>query len=235
MDSLYELSSRAIRRLYDARIDTPPVLDMDSYFPEGHRFQREWQAIRGEAMAILDSARPIPRFHDIMPAQADISATDGRDWRMFLLRVYGQDIRSNLAHCPRLAQLLAASPEVLSATLSFLAPHKHIPRHRGPFRGVMRFHLGLKIPSEPGGRPATIMMIDDHEYRISDGEMLLWDDTFPHEVWNDSDQWRIALLLDVRRRQLPPDMALLSRLLIAGIGAVARRRLPAMVAAGRNG
>lgn len=224
MDSLYELSSRAIRRLYDARIDTPPVLDMDSYFPEGHRFQREWEAIRGEAMAILDSARPIPRFHDIMPAQADISATDGRDWRMFLLQVYGQDIRSNLAHCPRLAELLAASPEVLSATLSFLAPHKHIPRHSGPFRGILRYQLNLEAPLASDGQPAAVLWLAGQEHRLAAGEQLLWDDTYPHEVWNRSEQTRVALLLDVHRPDMPLDLRLLSSAVTKGVGLVARWR-----------
>ena len=81
----------------------------------------------------------------------------------------------------------------------------------------MRFHLGLKIPREESGRPATIMMIDDREYRISDGECLLWDDTFPHEVMNNSDEPRIALLLDVWRPNMPVDMEILSRLIVSAV------------------
>ncbi|MGH9200060.1 MAG: aspartyl/asparaginyl beta-hydroxylase domain-containing protein [Vicinamibacterales bacterium] len=48
----------------------------------------------------------------------------------------------------------------------------------------------------------------------SNGECLLWDDTYPHEVLNESDEVRIALLLDVWRRGMPFDMELLSRLLV---------------------
>ncbi|MEO8667041.1 MAG: aspartyl/asparaginyl beta-hydroxylase domain-containing protein, partial [Bauldia sp.] len=97
------------------------------------------------------------------------------------------------------------------------APRKHIPRHRGPFRGILRFHLGLQIPMEPDGRPATVMMIDDREHRIADGEGLLWDDTYPHEVFNNSDQPRIALLLDVWRPNMPADMEVLSRLIVGAV------------------
>ena len=28
-----------------------------------------------------------------------------------------------------------------SAALSFFAPQKHVPEHRGPFRGVIRYYL----------------------------------------------------------------------------------------------
>ena len=159
----------------------------------------------------------MPRFHDIMPEQADISANDGTDWRMLILKAYGVAVPENIAKMPTLARLLDECPEVKSATVSFLAPRKHIPRHRGPFRGVMRFHLGLKIPREPSGRPATIMMIDDNEYRITDGECLLWDDTFPHEVMNNADEPRIALLLDVWRPHMPVDMEILSRVIVGAV------------------
>ena len=45
------------------------------------------------------------------------------------------------------------------------------------------------------------MNIDGVPYRLGDGESLLWDDTYPHEVWNRSDRVRIALLLDVWRKR----------------------------------
>lgn len=224
MSSLYDLSANAVRRLYDARIDTPPVLDTDIYFPNAAKFVDAWQSLRDEALAVAARMQAIPRFHEIMPAQTPISANDGKDWRVLLLKVYGTDIDRNMAACPTLARIIAASPDVISATLSFLAPHKHIPRHRGPFRGVLRFQLGLSVPIDADGRPAAVLSLDDHEHRIGNGEHLLWDDTYPHEVWNHSDQPRTALLLDVRRRHMPMDMRLLSNALIASVGMVARWR-----------
>ncbi|RDS81556.1 aspartyl/asparaginyl beta-hydroxylase domain-containing protein [Dyella monticola] len=224
MSLLYDLSANAVRRLYDARIDTPPVLDTDTYFPDAVRFIQAWPALREEALAIAERMQAIPRFHEIMPAQMPISANDGRDWRIYVLKVYGTDIDKNLAACPTLARILAASPDVLSATLSFLAPRKHIPQHRGPFRGVLRFQLGLSVPLDTDGQPAAVLALNDREHRIGDGQHLLWDDTYPHEVWNNSDQLRIALLLDVRRRHMPMDLRLLSRALIASVGMVARLR-----------
>ncbi|RUL75394.1 aspartyl/asparaginyl beta-hydroxylase domain-containing protein [Dyella choica] len=224
MSLLYDLSANAVRRLYDARIDTPPVLDASLYFPAASRFGDAWQAIRDEALAVATQMQAIPRFHEVMPAQTSISANDGKDWRVYLLKVYGTGIARHLAACPTLAQLIASTPDVLSATLSFLAPRKHIPQHRGPFRGVLRFQLGLSVPVDGQGRPAAVLSLDGHEHRIGQGEYLLWDDTYPHEVFNHSDEPRIALLLDVRRRHLPMDMRLLSGALIASVGVVARLR-----------
>ncbi|GGA30499.1 aspartyl/asparaginyl beta-hydroxylase domain-containing protein [Dyella nitratireducens] len=224
MSLLYDLSANAVRRLYDTRIDTPPVLDAGFYFPDAARFAGAWQAIRDEALAVAARMQSIPRFHEVMPAQMPISGNDGKDWRVYILKVYGTNIDKHLAACPMLAQLLASTPDVLSATLSFLAPRKHIPRHRGPFRGVLRYQLGLSVPVDMEGRPAAVLLLNDHEHRIGNGEHLLWDDTYPHEVWNHSDEMRAALLLDVRRRHMPMDLRLLSSALIASVGMVARWR-----------
>ncbi|CDX39771.1 conserved hypothetical protein [Mesorhizobium sp. ORS 3359] len=215
MTGAYDLGTNLVRRIYEKRIDAPAILDAGTHFPNAAKFAAAWQEIRDEALAAkLNKA---PRFHDIMPEQADISANDGLDWRMFVLKAYDMTVPENLARMPVLSRLLTECPEVKSAAVSFLAPRKHIPPHRGPFRGIMRFHLGLAIPKQPDGRPATIMMINHEERRIADGECMLWDDTFEHEVMNNSDQPRVALLLDVWRPQMPLDMEILSRVIVRGV------------------
>ena len=215
MSSLYDRAADVARYVYDRRIVGPPVLDLAANFPGAARFAGAWREIREEALGVAVNLARVPRFHEIMPEQAEISDNDHRDWRMFILKAYGAKVAGNIAQCPRLAALVAAAPDVLSASLSFLAPRKHIPPHRGPFRGVLRFYLALAMPRLADGRPAAVLKIADREYRIAEGDCLLWDDTYVHEVWNHSDELRTVLLLDVRRRGMPADMELLSRLLIA--------------------
>ena len=217
MPALYDCATTALRRLYDLRIDAGPVLDYASLFPDAARFTVAWRTIRDEALAIAADMPRIPRFHDIMAEQAPISANDGRDWRMFIMQAYGVKFRRNLERCPALAQIVRASPDVLSASFSFLAPGKHIPPHHGPFRGILRGYLVLSMPLAPSGMPAAVLKVDRREYRLHDGEFMLWDDTFEHEVRNESDQVRIVLLLDIRRRGLPADMRLLSEMVISAV------------------
>jgi aspartate beta-hydroxylase len=210
--SLYDHASGVVRTIYDRRINTPAILNAAHYFPRAQTFQQRWQDIRKDAQAIR--LENVPRFHEIMGAQEEISANDGRDWRMFILRAYGTDIAQNIERCPAIASLLADSTEIISCVLSFLAPGKHIPRHRGPFRGILRFHLMLTMPRAADGSPACTLEIDGESYRLADGDCLLWDDTYPHEVWNRSDEVRTALLLDVWRRDMPADLNVLSRAIV---------------------
>jgi aspartate beta-hydroxylase len=224
MGAFYERTAYVVRSIYDRRIVGPPTLPLAEYFPDAARFLTAWRDIRDEALVLARTLERIPRFHEFMPEQMEISANDQRDWRLFVLKAYGTEIPANMAACPVLSSLTAASTDVLSTSLSFLAPGKHIPCHRGPFRGVLRFYLGLSIPCAEDGLPATTLTIDGVEHRIGDGECLLWDDTYPHEVWNRSNSVRAALLLDVRRAGMPLDMKVLSRMLIAVAGIGIRMR-----------
>jgi len=217
--NIYDRTGDALRWLYDRRIRGEAVLDPDIQFPNSRRFAETWIQMRHEALAIAENLQRVPRFHELMPEQESISANDNRDWRIFVLKAYGVDVPENLVRCPVTASLLKACPEVLSASFSYLAPGKHIPEHRGPFRGVLRYHLGLSMPRDAAGRLGAVLWVDGVAHRLADGGSLLWDDTFPHEVKNDTDGVRIALLLDVWRDGMPPDMVLLSHLVVGVVRA----------------
>lgn len=224
MAAIYDFGARKLRDLYDRRIHCGAELDAAALFPDAARFTGAWRAIRDEALAVSRDLSRIPRFHEIMREQAAISANDARDWRMFIMQAYGVRFPQNLGRCPTLASIVAASPDVLSASFSFLAPGKRIPPHRGPFRGILRGYLVLSMPRRADGAPAAVLKIDGRDYRLDDGQFLLWDDTFEHEVWNESDDVRIVLLLDIRRRDLPTALALLSGALIRIVRVAIRLR-----------
>ncbi|HEY1710214.1 MAG TPA: aspartyl/asparaginyl beta-hydroxylase domain-containing protein [Rhizomicrobium sp.] len=213
--ALYDRTADAVRDLYDRRIQEAPVLSERRFFPQAHLFRENWQDIRDEAAGISEGRlAAIPRFHELMEEQKEISANDGRDWRLFILKAYGREWKHNLARCPRTAAILAQCPSVLSASFSFLAPGKHIPEHRGPFRGVVRFHLGLSMPRKADGKLGAVLWVDGEPHYLDDGGTLLWDDTYPHEVLNATDGVRVALLLDVWRANMPADLRALSSLIV---------------------
>jgi aspartate beta-hydroxylase len=230
MAAFYDFGARALRNLYDRQISSGPVLDSAASFPDATRFVQAWQPLREEALALARHLERVPRFHEIMHEQASISANDARDWRMHILQAYGMRFGKNLESCPTVGRLLDACPDVLSASFSFLAPGKHIPPHRGPFRGVLRGYLVLSMPRRADGTPAAVLKIDGREYRLNEGQFLLWDDTFEHEVWNDSDEVRVVLLLDIRRPGMPLHLTLLSGALVRLVRMAMRlRRVPIMV------
>ncbi|HSY86891.1 MAG TPA: aspartyl/asparaginyl beta-hydroxylase domain-containing protein, partial [Verrucomicrobiae bacterium] len=69
MAIFYDRAADLIRKIYDSRIQAPPVLDLDRHFPDGQRFVRAWPEIRAEALAIAQRLSRVPRFHEIMKEQ----------------------------------------------------------------------------------------------------------------------------------------------------------------------
>ena len=98
--------------------------------------------------------------------------------------------------CPQTAALLARLPGLQNAWFSILAPHYHIPPHRGPTRAVVRAHLALKVPAQAQD---CWIRVADERYSWREGEVVLFDDTYEHEVRNDTDETRVVLFIDVLR------------------------------------
>jgi aspartate beta-hydroxylase len=213
--SLYDRSAETVRRIYDRRIQEPPLLDEERFFPQAQLFRDSFPDIQREALQIAtERLNRVPRFHEIMPEQAEISANDGVDWRMFTMKAYGRKIPEHMRTCPATMRVVDSCPGVLSASFSFLAPGKHIPEHRGPFRGIVRFHLGLSMPRNENGELGAVLWVDGVPHYLDNGDTLLWDDTYAHEVLNDTKDVRIALLLDIWREGMPADMRVLSNLIV---------------------
>jgi aspartate beta-hydroxylase len=114
MSLSYNSAVDLIRSVYDRGIKTPPVLDTQRYFPNASIFTERWRDIRDEALSAATELGNVPRFHEIMAAQSDISANDGRDWRVLILKAYGLELPQSLKHCPVIASLLAQAPEAVS-------------------------------------------------------------------------------------------------------------------------
>ncbi len=103
--------------------------------------------------------------------------------------------------------MLDSIPGLKTAFFSVLAPGKHIPAHSGPYKGVLRGHLGLMIP-EP--REQCRIRVDDEIRHWEEGKCMVFDDRFDHQVWNDTDGSRVVLFIDVER-PLPTPIALINK------------------------
>jgi ornithine lipid ester-linked acyl 2-hydroxylase len=169
-----------------------PVLDVRD-FPWTALLREHWQDIRDEAVAVALRGRAAPSLATISPDHRSIAEVDM--WRSFFLWGYGFPIEDNLARCPRTAALVGQVPGLNSAFFSILAPGTHIPEHRGVTKGLITCHLGLVVPRDGDVR----MRVDDRIVRWAEGETLVFDDTYDHEVWNETAGTRVVLLIQFER------------------------------------
>src|SRR5579863_8403441 len=171
----------------------PHIYDRTT-FPWAGQVEAEWKLIRAELDQVMKYRDQIPSFHEILKEVTTITADD--QWKTYFLAGIGMDCEENARRCPETMRLLKKIPGMKTAFFSILSPHKHIPAHRGAYNGILRFHLGLLVP-EP--REKCRIRIGNDFCSWSEGKSLIFDDTFNHEVWNDTDGYRVVLFVDFAR------------------------------------
>ena len=187
------------------------------------KLENNWQLIRKEQNVILQSVDRLPSLHDI--SQVDYGLSYDHQWKTYFLYGYGIKMHQNCKYCPATTRLIESIPGMKTAFFSVLLPGKHIPKHRGPYKGVLRYHLALKVPRDR--KNCRIRVGNEFAY-WSEGKSMLFDDSFPHEIWNSTDEIRVVLFMDIVRPCKFP-VSLLNHLLLYLI-----RRSPFIQDARRN-
>jgi beta-hydroxylase len=186
------------------------VIFPNALFPWTADLEANWQRIRIEADHVLKNMQTVPPVRQVSPDH-ELIAPDDR-WRGFILWGYGLKWERNCKLCPETANLLERIPGLLSAFFSVMQAGAHVPRHTGPTKAILTAHLGIKVPVNSG---ACHMQIGAQDFSWVDGQMVVFDDMYPHEVWNDSDQDRVILLLHVKRPETFPGSLLRETLFAA--------------------
>ena len=163
-------------------------------FPWVQELEANWMVIRQELKEVLRDVDELPNFQDISKRQSRI-ANDNL-WKTYFFYAFGFKATKNCDRCPKTTKLLERIPGMKVAFFSILAPGKHIPEHRGKHKGIIRYHLGIMVP-EPKS-DCRIRVADQIAY-WEEGKSLIFDDTFYHEVWNDTNGYRVVLFLDIAR------------------------------------
>jgi len=180
-------------------------------FPWIAEIEAEWTTIRDEMARLLEDREALPNFQDISKDQIEI--TDDDHWKTFFLYGFGFEAKLGVELCPKTAALMRRVPGMKTAMFSILSPHKHILDHRGPYKGVLRYHLGLIVPQDA---PACRIRVGEDIRHWEEGQSMIFDDTYNHEVWNDTDETRVVLFVDVLR-PLPSPWAQINRAIVAAI------------------
>lgn len=166
------------------------ILPIDSMlFPHLESFRQNWKPIAEEAarVCLSEMARSDRGF-----AFKDIG---GAGWRQFFIRWHGTIDPAAVAFCPGTSRLVDAAPEIKIAFFSIVEPNAHIKPHVGPYRGVLRYQMGLRTPNDV----RCYISVDGTRDTYYDGHDVIFDDTYMHAVQNGCDQPRVILFLDIER------------------------------------
>ncbi|XP_058250671.1 aspartyl/asparaginyl beta-hydroxylase isoform X2 [Hemibagrus wyckioides] len=157
--------------------------------------ERNWMTIRDEALAVLDTKSGL-----FLPE--DENLRDTGDWGQFTLWQQGRKVGSSCQSVPKTCALLERFNEATTCKrgqikFSVMQPGTHVWPHTGPTNCRLRMHLGLVIP-----RKGCRIRCTNQTREWEEGKVLIFDDSFEHEVWQDADSYRLIFIVDVWHPEL---------------------------------
>lgn len=175
-------------REYD--VDEPAFFD-DSVLPFADMLKAAYPVIRKELEPLMrDSNTDLVPYFDTMLQDPPMN------WKTIGFAFWGRKNEINLQRFPETASVLKQVPDLLSASFNLLEPHSRILPHFGETNATYRIHLGIKVPA---GLPECGFQVKEEVRPWQEGEMLVFLDANKHAAFNDSDEKRYILLLDVMR------------------------------------
>ena len=168
-----------------------------------------------DALIATEAAEMVPyiQYPERVPMRQWKELNRNPAWTAIHLLQNGERVETNARHCPRTFAAIAGmdQPHVRGASpnamFSLLAPHTRIPPHTGVANTRLVCHLPLIVPASCGFRVGETI----REWKV--GEAFVFDDTIEHEAWNDSDELRVVLIIDL----WPPALGAADRAAVAAV------------------
>lgn len=176
-----------------------PIVYDTSQFPWVKALEEATPQIRKELEAYL-AAGPLRRVGEVNGLDPDSddglkSAPVGTGtWRAVLFYACGKWIPQTAKHFPTAVRLLDDVNPKAHVGFSALEPHSHIAPHTGANRGALRFQLPIIVPGEYGD---CRIRVKDNMVKWREGEAVIFDLIHDHEAWNDSDELRVLLMVEI--------------------------------------
>jgi beta-hydroxylase len=190
-------------------VESTPILNVED-FPQLRPLRDHWLTIREEAAHLYAHGHiRASNTHDDL----GFNSFFRRGWKRFYIQWYGEPLPSAQMLCPRTVELVRSIPDVHGAMFALMEPHTRVGKHRDPFAGSLRYHLGLITPNSDDCR----IFIDGTPHSWRDGQDLLFDETYVHHFENRTSQPRVVLFCDVERPIRNPLMRAVNRWVIANL------------------
>ncbi|WP_353193090.1 lipid A hydroxylase LpxO [Pandoraea pnomenusa] len=174
-----------------SRVPTTPYLKAD-HLPELAPLRENWEAIRAEAVSLLEARhiKASDRYNDV-----GFNSFFKSGWKRFYLKWYDETHPSASELCPVTTDLVSKIPTIKAAMFAELPHGSRLVRHRDPYAGSLRYHLGLVTPNDD----RCYIDVDGERYSWRDGEGVLFDETYIHYAENQSGRNRVILFCDIER------------------------------------
>jgi aspartyl/asparaginyl beta-hydroxylase (cupin superfamily) len=160
-------------------------------FPWVKRIESQWLVIREELMMLIHEHE-----NSLVPYAISGLTSKPNQWRTFGLMFWTIKSRENCRKCPKTWELIKSIPNVLAASFNLLEANTAIKPHHGDTNAIIRCHLGLQIPAPA---PQCAFRVGSETRSWEEGKLHMFCDAHSHTSWNNTNQKRYILLIDVMR------------------------------------
>jgi beta-hydroxylase len=187
---------------------TPEFLDKDKYFPNNYLFEKpeNFQILKKEVEnlisktdngdSLLMMSKTLNGANEEVGAYRNIVNDKVKAWRFVNIKIGKEFTKDAYKHFPFLVKLLEDLPEVTACAISVLQEGVRIPIHTGYYKGIMRYMMPVIVPKD---RDNVFLVVNEKKYNWTEGEGVLWDDNFPHKVYNNTNEIRVVIFMDIVR------------------------------------
>lgn len=184
---------RTMNKFYGAFL---PVVEYHPTDAEWCKLLRDnWQVIRDEYINYVNVYGKFKRLKELDINQSELDSTP-IPWEVLFLRCYNADTNKML-YFPKTSELLKSVPGCSLVMFSILKPGQYLPRHYGPYKGVLRYQLSLIVPKDYNN---CWLEVNEKKHCWQEGCDVIFDDTLQHSVHNNTDESRVILFLDIKRQ-----------------------------------
>ncbi|HUJ03973.1 MAG TPA: aspartyl/asparaginyl beta-hydroxylase domain-containing protein [Rhizomicrobium sp.] len=190
-------------------------------FPWLKELEAASDAMREEFLAVYKKDNegfvPYIDYPDGTPVNQWVELNRSPRWSVFYLWKDGKKVEANCARCPKSVEAMKAVPLAdipnfaPTVLFSLLAPKTTIPAHTGDTNARLIVHLPLIVPEGCRFRVGN----ETREWKV--GKAWVFDDTIDHEAWNDSDELRVIVMIDIWNPHLNDAERAMAREILNGV------------------
>lgn len=113
-----------------------------------------------------------------------------------VFKVWGLFNRRARKPFPTLYRFARTHPDITSCSMNKIIPGTILKHHYGETNAIIRIHMGLKLPKD---RMSCGMEVKGEKVFWEEGRAFGFLDAHPHHVWNETDEERYIVIVDVIR------------------------------------
>ena len=194
------------------------LLDTKEYFPFSETLEENYVKIRDEGRELFQKHVGLNHLNYF-----PFGDVNKEGWTTLPLKLFEKEF--NLSkEAPFTSSLIKDHPEIKSCIFSVMEPGKIISEHSDPYTGIVRYQLPLDVPEGD-----CFLTVNKKKHYWKNGKGFIFDQHLPHSATNNSEKYRLVLLVDLAKKFDSSFKTVINEIVISMLGFLPQTQLAALM------